>query len=349
MKARPPFDAILWAAIEDDLIALTDDDIEDISDTCNDEGGDTPLRDENGRDVPPLGKIYDLIHLDSRWELWFALLEQRGRDAIRAEIDAALQTSGAWEAGRDYDWTAIDWAVLGRMIGAAILAIGYRETPQWVYKRYDGELRASRDVWMELQKEMNELGLDLGKPLPNAAALDALANLIEHDIDPLADIGRAADGPAKPLTNEGSFIRVNSNVERVRERIRTLNLARGGAGGGGAPAENILGELCLRVISEALDELAKGNHVEFAMRMHGLTGYMAVRRQVVVQKVGMHLIASIFVRKETRGVGGLLVVDIANSLGTQFSIGKALKVLRSYGIISWSAIPVALVDTALAA
>jgi hypothetical protein len=346
MIAPPPLDAKLWAAIENELIALNDNDIEEISDMCFDEGpDDTPLRDEGGRNVNSLGMIYDVIHLDSRWELWFALLEEEGRDAISAEIDETLRDSGAWEAGRDYDWAAIDWSVLGRMIGAAILLIGFRDN--WVFRRHDGEIQDSSDIWRQLEDEMRQLGIDVDSALPNAAALDALASLIQHNIDPLADIGRAADGPAKPLTNEGSFIRVNSNVERVRERIRILNLSRGGGGGGGPPAEDILGELCLEVINEALDELAKGNYIEFALRIHGLTGYMAVRRKSVVQKVGMHLIASIFVRKEIRGVGGLLAPDIANNLNTQFSIGKALKVMRKYGIISWSAVPVTTVNAAL--
>jgi len=345
MKAPPPCDLLLWDAIEDEVIALSENEIHEVAQLCWEEGFvDTPLRDEDGREYSPGVSIYDIIQLDSRWETWFARIDlPNGRAVLQEEIEKIAVQEGHAFAGRDYDWTEIDWPVIGRMIGATILSNFYEQNT--ILSRQDGELLSSANIWEVLDVAITDIGCNIMDPVPILVAHDALENLIQRGIDPLADISRASDGPAKPLTYEGSFVRINPDIERVRNHIRTRNQLRGG--GAGEPRADILGILCLEVINHALERLSIGDISEFAFTMHGLAGYMAIRRDPNVQKIGMHLFSSILIRKEIRGVGGLLVCDIANSLTTRFSIGKALEVLRNNGIISWGRVNKSFVDTVL--
>jgi hypothetical protein len=67
----------------------------------------------------------------------------------------------------------------------------------------------------------------------------------------------------------------------------------------------------------------------------------------VQQKIGMHMFTNLAIRRMTRGVEVLNVPDIADSLSTNFSIGKVLKILHDSGLIEWYTVELSDVEQAI--
>ena len=341
LRANPPRDRSVSDAVENDIVALSNPEIEILA-----AGDEALFRNREGRDVGN-ERVFDMVSLDARWEAWFARIEN-DRDGLNAEIEQVAEQEGQSLANQGYQWTNIDWPVVGRMIGSSILARLYDEN---ILSRDNStEIYNSRHVWIELSREVDSLGLSMDDPIPLENVNSTLQHLIQstrtrRSIDPIAEISRNPEGPSKPLTNDGGFIRINPNVERVRNRIRARYQLRGEEEA--IPQETLLGILCLEVIDGALDELANGNYAEFALTMHGIVAYMVQRGRSIAQRVGMHLISSLLVRKEIRSVNNLLLCDIANQLDTAFPIGRVLQTLTMYGIVRWNVVDCAVVEGAL--
>ena len=137
---------------------------------------------------------------------------------------------------------------------------------------------------------------------------------------------------------------MNPLAFRNRERMRTRGWA------GEEPVEEFAlfhGKLTFRSIREAMDSLAAGEDVAFALKIHGICACHIMRTNLVQQKIGMHLFSNLAVRRMTRGVEAMNVPDIAQSLDTGFSLGKVLKILHEAGLIEWYTVELGDVNNAI--
>ena len=122
LRAHPPNDRILSDAIMNQLTSFSDSEIEQIASLCLSEGpSQTPLKNFSGR-AHNGQTVFDVISLDPRWTLWFERIAL-DRDQLNVEIEDAVANDDDLKhlAGKDYDWTQIDWSVLGRVIGSSLL------------------------------------------------------------------------------------------------------------------------------------------------------------------------------------------------------------------------------------
>ena len=91
-----------------------------------------------------------------------------------------------------------------------------------------------------------------------------------------------------------------------------------------------------------------GKIADFLWSMHGLCAYHVMREEgLTQQKIGLHFVTGLAIRKTTRGVNCLAVPDIANSLKTNFGMGRVLKILHDAGLIDWYAVDVDIVKEAV--
>ena len=116
LRANPPRDRSVSDAVENDIVALSNPEIEILA-----AGDEALFRNREGRDVGN-ERVFDMVSLDARWEAWFARIEN-DRDGLNAEIEQVAEQEGQ----KGYQWTNIDWPVVGRMIGSSILARLYDE------------------------------------------------------------------------------------------------------------------------------------------------------------------------------------------------------------------------------
>jgi hypothetical protein len=73
-----------------------------------------------------------------------------------------------------------------------------------------------------------------------------------------------------------------------------------------------------------------------------------MRTSITQQKIGMHLLSNLAVRRMTRGVEAVPVPDVAYQLSTGFSMGKVLQIMHDAGIIEWYTVEVGAVEKAIA-
>jgi hypothetical protein len=107
------------------------------------------------------------------------------------------------------------------------------------------------------------------------------------------------------------------------------------------------GKITLECIKKAIIQLKRGRYAEFAVAMHGVCAYHIMRTSVIQQKIGLHLLTNLAIRKETRLVGAQNVPDIASSLATSFPLGKVLGILHKSKLIDWYTVDKDIVDEAL--
>lgn len=346
LKTPPPNDRILSDAIMNQLTSFSDSEIEQIANLCLSEGpSQTPLKSFSGRGHNGQ-TVFDVVSLDPRWTLWFERIAL-DRDQLNAEIEGIVANDDDLKhlAGKDYDWTQIDWSALGRVIGSAILAQLLEDGE--LEKDYSFEIGSSSDVWNDIEKAAKNEKLELDNPIPAPVFNKAIEALADRGLDPSAEISRCPEGPSKSISDTATFVRVNPLVKRVRERLRTRGRGWAGSGDPKSRAKALLGAKCLDLIDDALNSLVTGDVSGFALTLHGLIGYVCVRNNTIAQKVGMHMFSSLLARREVRNVECLLLCDLAGQLDTKFSIGKAMKTLSDKNIISWNYIDSATLVAAL--
>ena len=71
-----------------------------------------------------------------------------------------------------------------------------------------------------------------------------------------------------------------------------------------------------------------------------------MRTVVTQQKIGLHLISNLAIRKQTRGVGAQNAPDIAYHLDTAFHLAKILHILQRSKLIDWYTVEKEIVDEA---
>ena len=108
------------------------------------------------------------------------------------------------------------------------------------------------------------------------------------------------------------------------------------------------GELTFKAIRNAMNALNNGNEAQFALLVNGLCAHHMMRTSITQQKIGMHLLSNLAVRRMTRGVEAVPVPDVAYQLSTGFSMGKVLQIMHDAGLIEWYTVEVGAVEKAIA-
>ena len=242
------------------------------------------------------------------------------------------------------EWLDINWSVLGRVVGSAIANEGKRLR---FWKNSGADARMSNTFWMEMEGKTG--GVVGGRKYVNSEDWDDLVEWFrEKDFDPGAEIIRGAGHrPSAPILKGGSHRGAiysmsplaEAHRRRMRERFR-----------GSDDAEEFAlfhGELTFKAIRDAMDSLRAGREGQFALMINGLCSHHMMRTSVTQQKIGMHLLSNLAVRRLTRGVEAVPVPDIAYQLSTGFSMGKILQIMHDAGLIEWYTVRVDIVEDAV--
>jgi|ETNmetMinimDraft_32_1059908.scaffolds.fasta_scaffold05682_3 hypothetical protein len=302
--------------------------------------------------------VYDFISLDDLFEQWFDMVRLNPTGLLE-EIQKELKlVRGANEyfSEVDEEWLTIDWCIFGRVIGAAVANIGNSE--KW-WKHTGTDAKKSITFWGDFYRTVPELKTNyVCINLPDWE--NNVRGYREHNWDPETELSRADNHlPSSPFQmrisdsqfgkptvsyypNPLALLHFNRSKRHFSEMIvadkdeaRANRLARSH------------GKRTMKLIEEAITELNRGNTAGFAIRIHGLCAAHVVRTSVMQQKIGLHLISNLGIRKETRLVGAQNVPDIAQYLKTGFHLGKVLHILQKSKIIKWNCIEKDVVEAAV--
>ena len=278
--------------------------------------------------------------LNLRWGDWFNI----DSTILNNEVNQLLRdVNGDWHdpwlADRaeqnNWNWGQLDWPILGRGLAAAILNRCRGE--DWLRTRrgrdrdYSTEIWAAVEIHNQIRNEAEEVDLEIDDWLPDVTIEDAIGYLLQKRIDPAADLIRVSDGPHRPLFSEGGQTRINPLASRLRERVYERRRERGSEG---EEIREVFGISLLEVVDRALEILSSGNVAEFALVMHGITSLLMIRSSLYVNKIGMHLFASLGVRREFREVRYLSIPAMHALIDSNFPIIRCLEVLNEHKITS---------------
>ncbi len=297
-------------------------------------------------DIGVEGLVYDFVGLSRSFNRWFDRVEL-DPSGLLEEIERGAEFSKGGEVISDFgeEWLNINWSVLGRAVGSAIANEGKR---QGFWKNSGADARLSNTFWMEMEGKTGR-GIG-GRKYVNSEDWDDLVEWFrERDFDPGAEIIRSAGHrPSAPIfkggSHEGAVYSMNplakSHRRRMRERFRDADEAEEFA--------FYHGELTFKAIRDAMDALNGGREGQFALMINGLCSHHMMRTSITQQKIGMHLLSNLAVRRMTRGVEAVPVPDVAYQLATGFSMGKVLQIMHDAGLIEWYTVDVAVVEEAVA-
>ena len=289
--------------------------------------------------------VYDFIALSNRFDGWFEKLRLDRAGLLQEIEDYVLTIDGAqtYFEGKEEQWLELDFGVLGRVVGAAVANIGYAEG--W-WRATGTDAKMALRFWNDLDREVpkvSEGGI-------NAQKWDSISrHFRERNFDPNSEILRAeVHRPSSPFwqrgTSQGKVYYPNPIVNEHRKRIRE-EYSR-------ADPEKVKelayyhGKLTMKLIQKAMVHLSRGNYAEFAVRIHAICAHHVMRTSVIQQKIGLHLVSNLAVRKMTRSVGAQNVPDIAE-MATGFRFGKVLEILFKSKLIDWYTIEKEKVDEVL--
>ena len=278
--------------------------------------------------------------LDLRWGEWFNIDSMILNDDVNQLLrDENGDWHDTWLADRaeqnKWNWGQLDWPILGRGLAAAILNQCRGE--EWLKTRRGRDRDYSKEIWAaveihnQIRNQARDVDLKIDDWLPDVTIEEAIGYLLQKKIDPAADLVRVSDGPYRPLFSEGGQTRINPLANRLRERVYERRRERGSAG---EEIREVFGISLLEVVDIALGNLAAGNTAEFALVMHGVTSLLMVRSSLYVNKIGMHLFASLGVRRELRGVRYLSMPAMHGLIDSNFPIIRCLEVLDEHNITS---------------
>ena len=334
---NPTWDYSLWEEVRSMASLITEKQVSSIS--RRDRGGSADSdsefwtgdgrRLESGSDT----QVIDFIGLSRSFDGWFTRVDL-GRDGLIEEISSHISRINGGEHLQELgqEWTHINWAVLGRVIGSAIANEGNREG-WWPYAGSDA--RVSNSFWGEMERGSS---LGTGFRSVEASRWEEIVDFFrERGFDPSAELLRnASHRPSSPIIVYGDQYVMNPLTFRNRERMRELFRSHEDA----EEFANFHGQLTFGGIRDAMDSLNQGNETNFAIQINGICSSHVMRSNLVQQKIGMHLFTNLAIRRMTRGVEAMNVPDIGHALATSFSLGKVLKILHKAGLIEWYTVDV---------
>ncbi len=341
---RPSLDYSLWEHVKNEAVLVSDEDIAHIAerDTVGYEHKDTFWSSE-GRESG-VSRVIDFIGLSSSFDnldqiplLRESVLEELERKATQKGFMRQMDFS----AHADF-WLEVNWPILAKVVGAAIAACG-REQNLWVIGGKDA--RQSHKFWSDMNRETTKSAK--GEYVDYEQWQRLVHRFREKKLDPSAAVLRGqAHPPSRPVIVEGNRYFQNPIALDHRSRLGDgwddLDIDSG------TRYHEHHGYLTFEVIRKAMNDLANGKIADFLWSMHGLCAYHVMREEgLTQQKIGMHFVSGLAIRKKTRGVRCLAVPDIAISLKTGFGMGQVLKILHDAGLIDWYAVDVDIVQEAV--
>ena len=347
---KPTWDYSLWNEVRSKAASITEEDVEYLS--SRDRGGSAKSnfwqKGGRRRNRDDSTKVIDFVGLSRDFDGWFTRVDL-GRDGLLEEFQSKIANmKGAdFLQGFNEEWVEINWAVLGRAIGSAIANEGKRRRLRG-WKASGGDARMNNDFWIEVSRESDKLH---GYTTISSEAWEDLVEFYrEHGFDPGAEVVRSAGHrPSAPIfkggSDRGPVYWMNPLTLQHRERMRMH--FRGSDDG--EEFARYHGELTFKALRDAMNSLKSGNEVKFALIIHGICSHHINRTNLMQQKIGMHLVTNLAVRRMTRGVEAVDVAGIAQALATGFTFGKVLEILYKSGIIEWYTVEASVVDEAISA
>ena len=358
---KPSWDYALWDKLRLKSALITEEQIKHISRTdigrsksARQVREERKRRDNNpspyaefwtreGRKMTPQSDIVvvDFIGLSRGFDDWFTRVNL-GKEGLVEEISDYVNRINGGEHLQNFgdEWAEINWPILGRAIGAAIAIEGKRES-WWPYSGSDAQV--SNRFWGDMERDSEEghgfksMDLDTWEEKVDTYRYN-------NDFDPSEELHRSASHrPSAPIIIYEDKYVMNPLTSRHRERMNERYKGRDDA----EEISRFHGQLTFQAIREAMDSLKNQNAVRFALGINGICSSHIMRSNLVQQKIGMHMFTNLAIRRMTRGVEVLNVPDIADSLSTNFSIGKVLKILHDSGLIEWYTVELSDVEQAI--
>ena len=342
---RPSLDYSLWERIKNEAALVPEEEITHIAerDTVGYEHKDT-FWSSDGRESG-VSKVIDFIGLSSRFDnldqiplLRESILEELERKATQNGFRRQMDFSTHADS-----WLEVNWPILAKVVGAAIAGCG-REQGFWPSSGKDA--RQSHKFWSDMSRETKRNAK--GEFIDYDQWQRLVHSFRENKLDPSAAVLRGqAHPPSRPIIVEGSRyfqnpIAIDHRDKRLPSGWKNLDVSPG------TRFHEYHGYLTFEVIRKAMNDLDNGKIADFLWSMHGLCAYHVMREEgLTQQKIGLHFVTGLAIRKTTRGVNCLAVPDIANSLKTNFGMGRVLKILHDAGLIDWYAVDVDIVKEAV--
>lgn len=342
---RPSLDYSLWEAIKSEASLMGSEEIDYIAerDTVGYEDRGT-FWSSDGREYEG-ETVIDFVGLSSN----FDNLDQISslRDSILEELERIATKKGfmrLMDFSRDGDdWLEVNWPILSKVVGAAIAGCG-REQGFWTASGYDA--KQSHSFWGSMKRESKKSGK--GEYVEYEDWKRVVQTYREHGLDPSAAVLRGqAHLPSSPIIAQGNLyfqnpIAVDHRRIRLREGWDSIEVEAD------MRFHEMHGYLTFEVIRKATGSLSRGDIADFLWAVHGLCAFHVMREEgLIQQKIGMHFVTSLAMRKSLRGVGCLAVPDICNSLKTGFGMGQVLKILHDAGMIDWYKVDFEVVNNAI--
>ena len=211
----------------------------------------------------------------------------------------------------------MNWPILAKVVGAAIASVG-RSEGFWLTSGKDAV--QSHRFWIEMKR------LGTGSPKGKYLSYDEWQNLVEEfrdrKLDPSSAVLRGqSHHPSTPVIVEGDRYYRNPIAVRNRKRMREIY---GTMGESAKEFKNFHGKLTFEMIRIATRDLSRGNIADFLFQIHGIcAGHVMREGGLIQQKIGLHLVTNLAIRKITRGVGCIPIPDLAHVLETGFSLGRS--------------------------
>ena len=341
-RGRQSLDYTLWDEIKNHAQDVDKNQAKYIADRDRGHSQESDYWQKRGRERSEFDdtKVIDFIGIDPRFQNWFDEVELR-REALIQDIESKLSEIKGCDdyfKGHIDEFLEINWGVLGRVVGAAVANIGSQsktKSKRWWFTR-GSDSRMSSNYWFEFKKKSENDSL-------SSSDWDELVIWNrEHGFDPSNEMRRAeSHRPSAPFwernTDTGMRYFGNPLALKMLEQSRQLFLKMEGRDDIDEFA-NYHGTITMELLKRALVKLNQGKSVDFILDVNGICALHCMQDSVTQQKIGLHLLTNLALRKQLRGVDLVNVPDLASNLGTGFTFGKVLFVLHKHKFITWKSV-----------
>ena len=282
-------------------------------------------------------KVIDFIGIDPRFQKWFDEVKLR-REALKEEIESKLSGIDGCDGyfkGHIDEFLEINWNILGSVVGAAIANIGSmpkKSSERWWNAR-GSDSRMSLNYWSEFKTKSEDQNI----------AGDDWEELVtyyrDRGFDPSSEMRRAeSHRPSAPFwernTDKGLRYFGNPLALKMLETSHVMYSTMAGA----TEFADFHGTITMELLKRALVKLNQGNAVDFIIEINGICALHCMQDTITQQKIGLHLLTNLALRKQLRGVDLVNVPDLASNLGTGFRFGKVLEILLKHKFITWKSV-----------
>lgn len=309
--------------------------------------------DAMGNELPGASLVVDFISLD---RIFQDINEQIRLDptTLYREIQSKITKDPKWavffDGATEKDWLNINWPAFGRVVGAAVSNRARSHDRTWPFKGTDA--LDSLRFWNEFYRADDGVATGDGLPLAKWNGLVEFYN--DHGYDPDTEVARSLDhlpsAPFRRCTNTRNNDVMMPNPLSLLFR-QQLHAAFSLVTGDEKPEEiqKSHGEIVLEKLLAQQIVRGRKDHASFILFIHGMCAHHIMRGNVAQQKIGLHLVSMLGSRLNQRGVGGLNVPDLADTLDSSYRFGLVLRILRDSKLVDWSFVDHAVVTTEAAA